>query len=229
MSKQQNREVDADLRDVPPIGYFLIGTLFGWAFLSTRPLQRTYPLADFAVAGGSIILSLYIVYRAYQIYESRGIASTLDWLITPVEELGESNQDESISEKEDSPEIVMPNLTDADPYEFEEIVAELFRRKGYDAEATNKSGDYGIDVIAERNGTKTGIQVKKYADSNLVTAPEIRKTIGAKDRAGVDKMIFLTTSWYTDPAEEQARDSPIELWDQQDFKEQYDKYMRGGG
>ena len=51
------------------------------------------------------------------------------------------------------------NLT---PYEFEEWIARLMRAKGYNAYTTKYSGDYGIDVIAEKEYTKIGIQVKKF-------------------------------------------------------------------
>lgn len=48
------------------------------------------------------------------------------------------------------------------PFMFEEWVARLLRTMGYKAFATKRSGDYGIDVIAENHTTKIGIQVKKF-------------------------------------------------------------------
>lgn len=48
------------------------------------------------------------------------------------------------------------------PFEFEEWVARLLKTAGYNAIATKKFGDYGADVIAEKDGIKIAIQVKKF-------------------------------------------------------------------
>ena len=61
--------------------------------------------------------------------------------------------------------IITSNISQIDslsPYMFEEWVARLLRTMGYKAFATKRSGDYGIDVIAENYTTKIGIQVKKF-------------------------------------------------------------------
>ncbi|HCK64906.1 MAG TPA: hypothetical protein DHW49_01445, partial [Anaerolineae bacterium] len=47
--------------------------------------------------------------------------------------------------------------------EFENFIAELFSRLGYETEITKASGDQGIDVIALKNGVKIGIQTKCYS------------------------------------------------------------------
>ena len=51
------------------------------------------------------------------------------------------------------------------PYEFEEWIARLMRINGYNAYATKKSGDYGVDIIAEKDDIRIAIQAKKYKDS----------------------------------------------------------------
>ena len=48
------------------------------------------------------------------------------------------------------------------PFEFETWVSHFLQKQGYRAYTTQKSGDYGIDVIAEKDQTKIAIQVKKY-------------------------------------------------------------------
>ena len=49
------------------------------------------------------------------------------------------------------------------PFEFENWVTRFFQAQGYRAYTTQKSGDYGIDVIAEKDQQKIAIQVKKYS------------------------------------------------------------------
>ncbi len=73
-------------------------------------------------------------------------------------------------ERELQEAIIKSNISQIDnltPYMFEEWVARLLRNMGFKATITRKSGDYGIDVIAEKNQTQTkiGIQVKKYNKS----------------------------------------------------------------
>lgn len=61
--------------------------------------------------------------------------------------------------------ILNSNISQIDklnPYDFEEWVARLMRLLGHNAKTTKKSGDYGLDVIAEKDYKKIGIQVKKF-------------------------------------------------------------------
>ncbi len=40
------------------------------------------------------------------------------------------------------------------PYEFEQLVCDHYRQKGYRVQTTSASNDYGIDVFAEKKGEK---------------------------------------------------------------------------
>lgn len=44
------------------------------------------------------------------------------------------------------------------PRQFEELVCEHYRKKGYKTEITPLSGDYGIDVFATKGKEKLAIQ-----------------------------------------------------------------------
>jgi restriction system protein len=52
------------------------------------------------------------------------------------------------------------------PDEYEHHVAELLRADGWSATVTPYVGDHGIDVIAERNGRRMGVQAKTWAGAN---------------------------------------------------------------
>ena len=104
------------------------------------------------------------------------------------------------------------NFQNLSPYEFEEFIAETFRKLGYKARKTSNSGDYGVDVIANKKGEKFAIQAKRHKISNKVGSPTVRDTLGSKHKIDADKTIIVTTSYFTKPAKEQARNSPIELW-----------------
>jgi restriction system protein len=51
------------------------------------------------------------------------------------------------------------------PYEFEQLVCDHYRQKGYRVQTTSASNDYGIDVFAEKKGEKIAVQVKMYGGS----------------------------------------------------------------
>lgn len=49
-------------------------------------------------------------------------------------------------------------------HKFERLCASPLRANGYTGvEATSGSGDQGVDVVAERDGVRYGIQCKHYS------------------------------------------------------------------
>ena len=100
------------------------------------------------------------------------------------------------------------------PAEFEEYIADLFRRMEYKTEVVGGRSDGGIDVIAEKNGVKHYIQCKKYFEKHEVGVAAVRDFYGAlADRVANGKGYFITTSKFTLEAERFAKDKPIELVD----------------
>lgn len=97
------------------------------------------------------------------------------------------------------------------PFQFEKYIANLFKDKGYRANVTPRSGDYGADVIAERGEEKIGIQVKKLTNGN-VGVKDINHLLGSMYYYNANKAIIITTTDFTEPAKNMARTAPIELW-----------------
>lgn len=101
------------------------------------------------------------------------------------------------------------------PTEFEEYIADLFLKLGYETQAVGGSHDRGIDVIAEKDGIKHYIQCKKFI-TQKVTVGEIRDFYGAvTDHLAEGKGYFITTNKFTLEAEKFVEDKPIELIDGQ--------------
>jgi restriction system protein len=108
----------------------------------------------------------------------------------------------------------LKDLRKMTPKEFEEYIAELFRRLGYKTYSTGGPNDGGIDVIAEKNKVKHYIQCKKYFKAHKVGVGEMRDFYGAlADKTVEGKGYFITTSKFTLEAERFAEDKPIELID----------------
>lgn len=115
----------------------------------------------------------------------------------------------------------LDNLTSMTPLAFEQFVAELFTRLGYTTRLTPRSGDEGIDILAEKDGKKYAIQVKKSAKP--VGSPVIQTLCGSMVHAKVDYGICVSATRFTSEAKRFAwgkhitllgRDELIELLQQ---------------
>lgn len=101
--------------------------------------------------------------------------------------------------------------------EFEQFVSLLYSKMGYSAEVTKHSGDQGIDVIAEKNNIKVGIQAKCY--SNSVGNSAIQEAVAGKNYYNCDKVIVVTNNSFTNSAIELAQVNDVILWDRNILKE----------
>ncbi|MCM1192862.1 MAG: restriction endonuclease [Acetatifactor muris] len=97
-------------------------------------------------------------------------------------------------------------------HDFEYYCAELLRRRGFqEVEVTRGSGDYGIDILAEKDGVTYAIQCKRYTAPVGVKA--IQEAYAGRDY--YDRMVgaVLTNQYFTQPAVEAAKKLKILLWD----------------
>lgn len=107
----------------------------------------------------------------------------------------------------------MPDSMDLlEGHDFEVYCAELLKRRGFqEVEVTKGSGDYGIDILAEKEGVTYAIQCKRY------TAPVGMKAVqeAYAGRDYYDRMVgaVLTNQYFTQPAVEAAKKLKILLWD----------------
>ena len=97
-------------------------------------------------------------------------------------------------------------------HEFEYYCAELLERNGFrEVKVTKGSGDYGIDILAEKDGVTYAIQCKCYGTPVGVKA--VQEAYAGRDY--YDRMVgaVLTNQYFTQPAVEAARKLRILLWD----------------
>ena len=97
-------------------------------------------------------------------------------------------------------------------HDFEYFCAELLRRRGFqEVEVTKGSGDYGIDILAEKEGVTYAIQCKCYAAPVGVKA--VQEAYAGRDYYDCMVGAVLTNQYFTTPAVEAARKLKILLWD----------------
>ena len=104
------------------------------------------------------------------------------------------------------------NIDLMEGHDFEYYCAELLRRRGFqEVEVTKGSGDYGIDILAEKDGITYAIQCKCY--SAPVGVKAVQEAYAGRDY--YDRMVgaVLTNQYFTQPAVEAAKKLKILLWD----------------
>lgn len=113
------------------------------------------------------------------------------------------------------------DLQNIDEYKLEHLVSKVWEDMGWSTEVTSGATDRGIDVIATKNNHITQkhlIQVKRYSSGNKISSDQIRKYGTLKTQESrVDVVIVLTTSSFTDPAAELAKDLNVKTMNAEEF------------
>ena len=101
---------------------------------------------------------------------------------------------------------------DMEGHEFEYFCADLLKRRGFqDVVVTKGSGDFGIDILAERDGISYGIQCKNYTSPIGVKA--VQEVYAGRDYYDCMVGVVMSNQYFTGPAVEAAKKLKIVLWD----------------
>lgn len=125
---------------------------------------------------------------------------------------------------------VKRRLQRMDNEDFEHFVADLWERRGWQTEVSQKSRDKSLDVLAEKTDPyrqRHAIQAKRYQENNRVGGPKISEYASLRDQFEADAAVVITTSGYTKDARERAETLNVKLIDGDDLVgqvEQLDAY-----
>ena len=123
---------------------------------------------------------------------------------------GDLSKENKIKREKEELELDSNNIKDG--FEFENYVANLYKKLGYTIEQiTKKSGDQGADVVATKDGKTYVIQAKYYGSP--VGNYAVQEVLGAIGMYKADKGIVITNSTFTKSAIELANANNIELVD----------------
>lgn len=99
-----------------------------------------------------------------------------------------------------------------DGHQFEHFCADLLRQNGFtNVEVTQASGDYGIDVLAEKEGVTYAIQCKCYSDN--VGNHAVQEAHSGAAYYGRMVPVVMTNRYFTRAAKETASQIHVLLWD----------------
>lgn len=181
-------------------------------FQCTNPISLSYETSEYPVESLNFVIN-----------NSKGASTSGEPCIEYLREIYsardllefyESTQ-ELISALQSSPDL-MREIT---PREFEEVVTEIFRAKGFEVDLTQRTSDGGKDIIAIHTDglgikNKYFIECKRYAEDNKVGVALVRALQGVKNtKDGPNKTILVTTSTFTSGAKKFVEQEASSKWD----------------
>jgi len=89
----------------------------------------------------------------------------------------------------------LPNINSMNGWQFEHYVARLLEHQGFKTRVTPGSGDWGVDVIAERGKVRYAVQVKRW--SNAVGDSAVFEVDLGKGMYKCTDTIVITNSTFT--------------------------------
>lgn len=115
-------------------------------------------------------------------------------------------------------ETVVPCYDTMEGHEFEHFCAKLLKLNGYhNVEVTRGSGDQGIDILAEKDDIKYGIQCKCY--SSDIGNKAVQEAFSGKSYYGCHVAVVLTNRHFTRSAKDLADSNHVLLWDREKLEE----------
>ncbi|QLL10097.1 restriction endonuclease [Mycobacterium vicinigordonae] len=96
----------------------------------------------------------------------------------------------------------MSTIDDMDGVEFEDYVATRLARAGWEVRFTSQVGDYGVDLIAEKDQRCVAIQCKRYGKPVGVAA--VQQVVAGARHHGCSRSIVVSNQEFTNAAKQLA-------------------------
>ncbi|ETI66343.1 restriction endonuclease [Neobacillus vireti] len=107
------------------------------------------------------------------------------------------------------------DIDSMDGIQFEHYLKEVYLSKGYGAEVTSASGDYGADLVLTKAGKKIVVQAKRHSKDVGIKA--VQEVIGARSYYAATEAWVVTNSYFTKAAKDLAQKSNVILVDRDEL------------
>lgn len=122
--------------------------------------------------------------------------------------------------------IELADIDYMDGLDFERYVCRLLERQGYrNVHNIRGSGDFGVDVIADKGGVRYAIQVKRFRGK--VSRRAVSDAVAGKYQFKCDAAMVVTNSYYTAGAQELAASADCVLIDRDTLAQWVLDFQRG--
>lgn len=176
----------------------------------------------FAVVGQYLVSFAFLIgsgLSAFNAYKRRGLMSKMSAALSSSDFTPPtlSKREVLIASVEKSPSI-LSMLNDMTWREFEMLVGEAFRRKGYDVRETGGVADGGVDVVLKKDGEKYLVQCKQWK-ALQVGVPIVRELYGVMAAEGAAGGYVVTSGSFSEPAKDFSKGRNIFLIDGRELAE----------
>ena len=149
-----------------------------------------------------LVIDIAYVYWDYVLYILLGVfmvfvLKKVTWLIQKIHRLNQN--------------LRLQDVDSMDGISFEYYIAQLLAERGYSNISLTEQYDYGVDIIAEKDGVRWGVQTKRY--SGLVKAEAVRQVVTGLRLYGCDRAMVVTNSTYSNVARRLAEGNDCVLID----------------
>lgn len=100
-------------------------------------------------------------------------------------------------------------FTGNDPYKYEEFIRKLLQSRGFTAKRTRSSGDYGVDVLASKDGKSFALQCKLF--NRPVGTKAVQEIVSGRIFYKTDYAVVVSDNSFTPAAKTLARKSDVIL------------------
>ncbi len=97
--------------------------------------------------------------------------------------------------------------------QFERYVNELLKAQGYKTEMTPARNDYGVDIVAERDGDRYAVQCKRYGEN--ISRGAVSDAVAGKHYYNCGQAMVVTNRYFRSGARELAIASQCALVDKE--------------
>ena len=186
--------------------------------------------SNYSFAAGIFILSLIMFAMSFYVEKNRGFLVKAGWILFTISIvivvlkfiilyfINKKRSEYNIRIDKDF-ENLEEELEKIDMFtgiQFEQYIMNLLKKEGYtNVKPTKISGDYGVDITAEKCGLKCAIQCKRY--HNNIPIKAIQEIKSGKTYYKCDKAMVITNSYYTQNAKNLASRIGVQLFDRDDL------------
>lgn len=115
-------------------------------------------------------------------------------------------------------DLTVVELDDMDGIAFEELACDILIANGFElAENTPATGDFGVDILAKKDGMTYAIQCKRYTEA--VGLEAIQQVYAGRAYYECHVAVVLTNQTFTEHAKRLADKIGVVLWDRDTLRE----------
>lgn len=141
---------------------------------------------------GWLVIVLFCCYKIHNLFYKRSSYQKGDW--------------------------TLQDLDDISGNDFETLTCDILASNGFDiAESTQASVDFGVDVLARKDGVSYAIQCKRYTSPVGIDA--VQQIYAGRAYYECHVAVVLTNQYFTSNAKKLADKLGVVLWDRDMLKE----------